>query len=147
IKTLNPNGGYHVNAPGRAANTKVAVDAQLVGDTDRRYVAVGCRLQSDDKSFYEFYIYPASGSFGVQRVGENSQVLVRDTSKDVKPGTSSNHLELTCAGNALAATVNGALVASVTDTTYAEGRATISAGAYSDHTADSRFTNLTVTQQ
>ena len=64
------------------------------------------------------------------------------------PDNQSNHLELSCLGNAITASINGSQVASVEDRTYAQGQAGILAGTFTTTAPatlfDVRFDNLAV---
>lgn len=67
----------------------------------------------------------------------------------MQQGNQSNHVELDCSGGAISASINGTQVASVQDSTYAQGRNQIAAGptnANTQHIAtDVRLDNLTIT--
>jgi hypothetical protein len=140
------NSGRHVYLPGQYGDSKIGVDAFLVGDVDKRYYGVWCRVQTDGQSGYAFGVYPGDGSFFLNRLdGGQTVTLARDRSKDVKPGNGVNHLEMTCNGSSLTGTVNGVLVATSTDQKYTAGRLAISAGSNSVP-MDSRLLNLVVWQ-
>jgi len=134
--------------PGSYADTTLAVDARVVGDTTGRYVALECRRSP--MGWYRAYVDPDGGRFWLARWDEGSETLLtaRTSSAAIARGNDTNHLELTCAGSLITPSVNGTEVANVVDSTYEEGGMAIGASVFtaSRNTVDARFDNLVVYQ-
>jgi hypothetical protein len=151
IQKLDPN--YRLQpttyVPGSFDNATIVVDVRLTGETDNRYVAVGCRFS--DRGHYRLLVEPAQGRFVLVRFDGSTEVnLVGPQVSDaINRGTASNRLELSCAGNVISAAINGTLVATREDTTYRTGRLWFAASTYSgtNLTVEGRFDNLQVIRQ
>jgi hypothetical protein len=137
--------------PGLYANASLSIDARLVGDVDRRYLALGCRHQSTSDSHYRLVVVPDGGHFALARWDQNSEVLLTpwQTTSALRDGDQNNRLQLTCSGSTIAASLNGLQVALVQDSTYSEGWMWIGAGSSpnSQATVQARFDNLVLTQE
>jgi len=134
--------------PGVYADTKLAVDARLVGDTASRYVALECRRGT--RGWYRAYVDAEQGRFWLARWDEGNETLLTDrtASEAIARGNEVNHLELTCAGSLIALAINGVEVATVKDTTYLLGELALGASVFttSKGTVEARFANLAVYQ-
>ena len=124
-------GGTHFAAvPGTWGDAAVAVDARLTGDPRHLRLTLGCRWDLDSKSGYQLSLLPSLGMLNIERydngtVGDfewgSAEVVLRRRS-------TINRLELHCAGDSIAASINGSVVARFTDTTYREGVLWLGAG-------------------
>jgi hypothetical protein len=133
-----------------AVNATIAVDARLIGDPSRRTVSVGCRFNSDSSGNrgYLLRVEPAAGLYRLVREdGTRDAFLRRDSaSPAIRRGNDSNRIEITCAGNTITAAINGTVVTTVQDSTYASGSLVIGVGARaSGLTSEARFDNLLIT--
>jgi Domain of Unknown Function (DUF1080) len=152
IAGLDPNAidGTSVTTDATFGNMKVAVDARVDGDTTNTEVGVVCRWAAGNSpGGYELDIFPGSGAISVTklRAGERSNFLLLDQNPAVNPGGQSNHLELTCSGRTITASVNGTVVGSTEDPTFSKGSAGLSiARAANPGTVSARFSNFVVTQ-
>lgn len=105
---------------------------------------------------YSFGIQPTEGTFTLSRLdagpGSSTSSVVnllgsKRPQGPVHRGTASNHVELTCKGDAVTASINGIQVASVHDSTYASGRVQLGAGVPEGTTpgvVDARITKLVI---
>jgi hypothetical protein len=131
------------------SNVTIGVDARLVGPTERRYVAVGCRAGSGGgPGFYRLSVAPDRGAFSLDRQ-DAAGIVTLTRGSDVpaiRRGNESNRLELTCLGATITAAVNGSEIASVQDATYTDGWLGLNTGNLPDVTGptEARFDNLTV---
>ena len=151
IATAAPFAGTTTSAvslpiPGSFRDATLAVDARLEGDTDGRAIALTCRDQVS-VGFYGLYVTPSRQTVALGRVdyGGQSQTLATTRSDAVRPDGESNHIELTCAGTILTASVNGTMALQAEDSVLREGR--IFVGVAGAVPADARFDNLVVTQR
>ena len=113
-------------------------------------MSVGCRFNSDrtGNRGYRLRVEPAAGLYRLVREdGTRDAFLRRDSlSPAIRRGNDSNRIEITCAGNTITAAINGTVVATVQDSTYASGALVIGVGARaSGLTSEARFDNLLVT--
>jgi hypothetical protein len=136
--------------PVDATNASIAVDARLIGETTRRTVSVGCRFASDSTGNrgYRLRVEPGVGLFRLVREDGTRDIFLRrdSISQAIRRDNESNRIEITCAGNTITATINGAVVASVIDNTYTSGSLVIGVGARaSGLTSEARFDNLLIT--
>jgi hypothetical protein len=142
--------GTSVTTDATFNNMKVAVDVRVDGDTSNTEAGVVCRWASGNSpGGYELDIYPGSGAISVSklRAGQRTNFLLLDQNPAVNPGGQSNHLELTCSGKTITASVNGTVVGSTDDPTFSKGSAGISiARAVNPGTVSARFSNFAVTQ-
>ena len=152
IKTLDPEArGIPIVVVAEFANFSLAVDARLVGGSERRYVTMGCRDEAPlGTGHYRFSVETASGHFTLNRSDSGGLIALVDwqTSPAIRRGNEWNRLELTCAGTTIAASVNGTQVASVQDATYPyAGLLWFGAGTFANTglTVEARFDNLVVT--
>ena len=110
--------------PGVFNDATLAVDARLAASVNAPYIVIGCRAGDDDNG-YRFEVDPQNGTFLLTRwVNGNETNLVPADSPApaLMKGTAMNRLALSCAGGAIAASINGVQVASVPDATYSSGR-------------------------
>jgi hypothetical protein len=142
------------SAPGAFSDVTVAVDVRFLGDPGTQQAGVTCRLQplgANATNGYWFGILPATASYALLRADASKFTALADVqpASAIHPGNETNHLELSCLGNTIAASVNGTQVVTVQDSTYGLGQASITAGpmvpGMSVTTSDVRFDNLLVT--
>lgn len=131
-------------------NATIAVDARLIGEPSRRTVSVGCRFNSGPAGNrgYRLRVEPSTALFRLVREdGARDVFLRRNTaSPAIRRGNDSNRIEITCSGNTITAAINGTVVATVQDSTYASGALVIGVGARaSGLTSEARFDNLLIT--
>jgi hypothetical protein len=131
------------------ANVHISVSARLVGGTEARMVGIACRVGSKAgraSGYYVLAVFPATGRFGLQRAGPGGVIdlVPSQASAAIRRGPASNHLELTCAGSTVAATINGIEVASARDTTFDTGLVALISGRSGSIAVEARFDNLVV---
>jgi Beta-propeller repeat len=150
IKKLDPTraGGPTTWLPGDYADATLSVDARLVGPVTDRFVALICRSQGElSLSDYDLLVDPSGGRFMLARFdGGNLVGLARWTpSAAINGGTGTNHIELTCAGPTLSATINGTQVVRLLDRTFSQGGMGLLVGTSREElTVEARFDNLVV---
>src|SRR5260370_41855460 len=134
---------------GEVAATDLSVDDSFARETEGQYVKLGCRRKNTDpgNTGYFLMVSPDRG-FRFGRNDEGTVVVLVDwrQSPAIPQGSDPMHVELTCARATLTGSVNGALLGSVDDSKYREGRLLIGASAPTGSTADARFQKLLVTQ-
>jgi hypothetical protein len=137
--------------PGAYADATLAVDARLVGPTDDRVVSIACRDQGGPSgAHYRFEVRPATSQFALTRWDGEARVALLEwqISAAIQPGNVVNHLELSCVGATISASVNMTTLASLQDAAYASGRWWIGAGDLQSPpaTVEVRFDNLVLRQ-
>lgn len=157
IATTDPSGRYWGTIlPGTYDDAVLSVRTRLVGDTDRREIALGCRRQSingSDRivSMYRLHINPFSRTFTILRWDEYQRVaLVPTHSSDaIRPDIGWNLVELSCVGSSISAMANGELLASVRDTLYTRGAFVLGTGSLdpAHRRTEARFDDLVVTDR
>jgi hypothetical protein len=135
-----------------ARDASIAADIRVGGDPSGVFLTMTCRGQDTPLlSAYRVNVRPETGHFWLGRYDDDQYTTLVDwqSTPALRRGTDTNHLELSCVGPTIGLIVNGAEVASVSDTTYAEGRMSLGVGTASGApaTADGRFDNLVVTQR
>jgi uncharacterized delta-60 repeat protein len=135
--------------PGEYDDVSLAVDVRLVGQSEDRYIAFGCRLT--DSGHYRLVLDPFNRTVRIVRWDDaGPTILVRDTqSNAINPDNQRNRVEFICAGATLTARVNGVAVATVSDSSFRSGALYIGVDSYANTlgTSEARFDNLVVTQQ
>jgi hypothetical protein len=150
IETLDPNAGiWQAGIEGAYADVAIAIDVRLVGETAGRLVALGCRysLTGGQATGYALLANPAAGTVALFRY-DGAAVALTDAvaSGAFLPAVEQNRLELSCVGTTIKATVNGQVVVTVEDATYASGYLFIAAGTQdAPGTVDARSDNLLIT--
>ena len=139
--------------PGRLfGDTEISVQTRQVwGPNDNAYGVI-CRYV-DEENFYIFLVsgdgYYAIGKYesGQSQVqyltGEEPNYFV--AAEEINKGVATNLLRVTCAGNQLSLTVNGILLASVTDDSFPAGDIGLAANTFETGSVVIEFDNLTVT--
>lgn len=91
------------NVPGVYRDSTVGIDGRLVGEGE--YLVVRCRASADGQ--YRLSLYPYSREFLLSRFDgrQNQKTLARGHLQNVRQN-GYNHLELTCAGSAIAGSIN-----------------------------------------
>lgn len=141
----------YVRIPGNFENVSVAFDVRVIGPAVDRYVTLGCRTSSPAlDNGYRFSLETDRGRFLLDRWdGGVLTTLASGSSLAVRRDGQPNRIELTCAGETIAVSVNGTRVAAVQDGNHRSGLLWI--GVESDparrHSIEARFDNLVVVQQ
>jgi hypothetical protein len=150
IETLDPEAGiWQAGIEGVYADVSLAIGVRLVGEVEGRVVLIGCRYGTDDDGSFEYTLLanPAAATVSLIRwdAGEPTY-LVESAAAGFNPATEQNRLELSCVGNTIRATVNGAVAAEAEDDTHESGFLYIAAGALDvSGTTEARFDNLLIT--
>ncbi len=146
--------------PGLYENISLAVDARLVDPGPEQWVKLACRVQ-DESSYDVLAVNPNVGALSIARRIYGTWMPLANSGAEPSPaihrGDQPNHLELTCRGAQLEASINGVPVASVGDGTFRDGRLSIGAGhtaffalpynAPLVHPIEAHFSGLVVTQR
>jgi uncharacterized repeat protein (TIGR02543 family) len=125
------------------------VETKLVGGTDDNWHQVFCRNQDDD-NYYEFSI-SADGYYYVSRYIGGEEVLLTGAeathSSYIHQGQGvTNLIHIKCIGSILSLSVNGHVLATVTDTTFAGGDIGLAASALSGTFTEIAFDNIVVSE-
>jgi uncharacterized repeat protein (TIGR02543 family) len=123
------------------------VETKLVGGTDDNWHQVFCRNQDDD-NYYEFSI-SADGYYYVSRYIGGQEVLLAGAeaaySSYIHQGQGlTNLIHVECIGSILSLSVNGHVLATVTDATFAGGDIGLGASALSGTFTEIAFDNIVV---
>ena len=138
--------------PIAAKDASIAADIRVGGDPSAVFLTMTCRGQDTPLlSAYRVNIRPETGHFWLGRYDDDQYTTLADwrSTPVLGRGNDGNHVELSCVGSTIGLIVNGAEVASVSDTTYAEGWMSLGVGTASGApaTAEGWFDNLVVTQR
>jgi hypothetical protein len=136
------------------ADVAVAADVRLVGETVGRSVTLGCRegYASDGVSSvaYRLLVEPDARRVALLRIdGDETVVLAEERRvRDVVRGEGINRIEMSCVGETIGASVNGEVVLTAEDDTYAEGAVSLGIDVAEDTPgpAEARWDNLEVRQ-
>jgi uncharacterized repeat protein (TIGR02543 family) len=142
----NPEGTIYGEAGQYFTDFVLEVETWLIGGTDDNWQAVGCRWQSEE-NYYALAI-SADGFYEMVKVVNGSLIsLVSPTSSShINIGEGAvNLMRIECAGNSLSLSVNGHLLASVTDSTFSGGDIALAANALAGSYTEVGFNNLVVT--
>jgi uncharacterized repeat protein (TIGR02543 family) len=125
------------------------VETKLVGGTDDNWHQVFCRNQDDD-NYYEFSI-SADGYYYVSRYIGGEEVLLTGAeaihSSYIHQGQGvTNLIHVECIGSILSLSVNGHVLATVTDTTFTGGDIGLAASALSGTFTEIAFDNIVVSE-
>jgi hypothetical protein len=141
-----------VRLPGTFENVSIAVDVRLVGPAAERYITLGCRTSSPAlDNGYRFSLEVERGTYLLDRWdgGRFTTLDSRAAASAIRRGGQSNRVEMTCAGETIAVSINGARVATIQDGVHRSGLLWL--GVESDparrHSIEARFDNLVVVQQ
>ena len=138
-----------VLVPGSYQDTSIAIDVRVYGGIPRlRGAHIVCRGVGVGTG-YVLALYPEEQRFALLRRQPsmpNSPVVLLEQRGlgAIRPGEGVNRLELSCVGPTITGSVNGVVVATVQDPTFAAGRHAI--GVRGSGTT-ARFDNLVVTQR
>jgi hypothetical protein len=154
IQALEPsyNGDFYsfIGLPD-STNTRVEIDVAIAGDLRSKYALIGCRAGANDTG-YMFEVHPENGSVALWRSnfdGTFTGLSSVEVSPAVLTGSATNHIAIDCQQNVMTGSVNGQVLVSATDDTYAAGQSYIGAGA-GGATVDgllAGFDNLTITDK
>jgi serine/threonine-protein kinase len=153
IQKVNPqyNSSAIAPIPGEFGDVALAVSVRFVGELDRRFTTLACRIQSGTNARYALLFNATNNMVRLYRYDPGSAAGVPLTGwtrpPDARPASELNRLQLRCSGNAIAGYVNDQMVVSATDSTYTNGRLWLSVGTFagSPTPAEARFDNLVVT--
>jgi uncharacterized repeat protein (TIGR02543 family) len=123
------------------------VETWLVDGTDYNWHIVGCRF-SDEDNYYTFGI-SADGYYGIAKCVDAEQTFfVGPTySSYINQGVGAvNLIHIECIGSSLSLSVNGHVLATVTDTTFTGGDIALAANAQADTFTEVAFDNIMVTK-
>jgi hypothetical protein len=128
-------------------DVRVEVDAQKIGGAENDQFGIICR--SNGESFY-FLVISSDGYYGIGKMEAGRQILIgmsgMPPSEVINRGLASNHLQAECFGERLSLAVNGAQLASVTDSALPAGDVGLLAGSLAPPGNEVVFDNFSVTK-
>lgn len=130
-------------------DVQIDVDNVLFSGPNNDAFGVICRYQ-DSKHFYGFLL-SHDGYFGIFKM-QNGLLSLADTDSGMKysatlrQGGTVNHIQAVCQGDILKLSVNGNLLAMMSDNSFNEGQVGLIAGTYATAGAEQFFDNFQVTQ-
>lgn len=150
IRTLDPQDRYirGVYVPGIYSDASLTVEVRALGDAARQTVILDCREQPSGDGQYRLFVDLAERSFRLSRRDSSSStvdLVALQPTAALRPGNQVNRLELSCAGNAISASINGTRVATSQDAAYTRGQMWLGAG--NAGLGELRFDNLAITQR
>jgi hypothetical protein len=148
VKTAVGNPWVGADIPGTFTDSSVAIDARFANPTPDVGLTVACRAHATFGYFVR--IQPQLRVVALIRfdgADDRRVYLLPDTPQTALQRDSSNHVELRCIGTTISVLLNGTVVTSAQDSTYASGSHRIVAGAMNGGTSDARFSHLVITQQ
>jgi hypothetical protein len=135
IATTTPAAGTSLSipVPGSYDDVSVSVDARLAPASDSgTLVIVLCRASGsgDSATYYKLYVAPVVGQWNLVREDPGNSASLTGIQTVPAPVASGAklHLQLTCSGSTITASIGGQQVASVQDGTYKTGRVFLGAG-------------------
>jgi hypothetical protein len=123
------------------------VEVKLIDGTDDNWQGVVCRYQ-DSGNYYVLNI-SADGYYYVSRFLEYEQLALAEAtySSYVNQGVGAvNTMYIECIGSSLSLSVNGHMLASVTDNTFSEGEIGLLATSWEGDFSEIAFDNLVITE-
>ena len=144
IDSVDPAQADVIPLPGDYADSTLALDATLSGDTVHRLLRLTCR-QPDGMADggYRLLVNFNALTFMLHRVDSGQHTTLVDATPYPAPAGPWTHLELGCTGSTITVAINGAALASVADNTYSAGTSDIGIGGGAG-LAEARFQNLVV---
>jgi hypothetical protein len=154
------NGGYRINVIQTDSfffanpyqtfqnDVRVEVDATKIGGPDDNAFGLQCRYQDVD-NYYFFYI-SSDGYVGIGIDNAKTKTIISASDgnlvadSNVVQGAATNHIRADCIGSDLSLYVNGARVASATDSTFSGGDVGLIAKSFSVAGTDILFHNFVV---
>ena len=129
------------------SDVRIVVDAHLIGGGEDNYLGAICRYQNAD-NFYSLVI-SSDGYYAIQRRLNGGVIEVIsgeyfEQSIVINQQQSLNLIEASCVGDQIKLTVNGLLLAAVTDSAIPSGDAGLIVGTFSAESTDILFDNFTV---
>ena len=133
--------------PGRIfQDVRVSVTAFKAGGPDDNDFGVICRYR-DTENFYAFLI-SSDGFYGIEKFEAGERTLIGQegmlNTRLIHQGQASNEILAECVGEHLALYVNGELLASVQDGSFAAGDVGLIAGTFDEPGVDIRFDDFVV---
>lgn len=129
-------------------DTTTTVEAYLTEEIPSVHIYLMCRRAGlrGEPTGYRLGINPVAGTYILSRLddGRSQRAFNWTPSPAINQGTAVNRLELTCAGGAISASVNGQHLATVEDWSYGSGSPGLFVGTPAETTAEVRFRNFTV---
>lgn len=125
----------------------INVQVRQVAGTQNNWIGVLAR-QQDEQNYYLF-AFSADGYYLLLRVkdGVATPLAGPTASEYINPGRDANHLQARCEGDTLALSVNGLLLASRIDDTFAAGQVALFADAIAlDETTTVAFDSLVISE-
>lgn len=130
------------------SDATIAVDARLRGEVTGRYLVVGCRGLDADTG-YELEVNTELETVTLWRGEGEEQTEIAGplAAPSIRSLDHTNRIELSCAGETIAARINGEEVVAVEDDRFAEGMLYVGAGLYGASAGpfEALFDNLVVT--
>ena len=129
-------------------DVQIEVDLAFTGSAELGEMGVICRMQNS----LDFYIFTvrSDGGYAVLKMYQGNEYFLSaqgyQFSDAIKPGLSTNHLTVLCAGEKLGLAVNGVHLITVEDATYNVGDVGVIAGSFSDPDVNVFFDNFQVIQ-
>ena len=151
------NGAYVVTSAGELkwmwglanlffTDAAIEVDATQVqaGPENDNDYGIGCRIQPNGDGYH--MIISGDGYYAIYLREDGSFTPLVDfhQSDVIRQGNATNHIYAVCDGSALSLSVNGQVLATADDTTYAGGDVALMTTSYEDTPTEIHFDNLVV---
>jgi hypothetical protein len=133
---------WGLNEKAKHADAVLEVDATQTDKSQENFFGLVCRANKDGEGYY--FIVGSDGYFRIAKREKKEFTSLVDWSYTtaVLAGKTTNHLAAICAGDYLALYANGELLAEANDSTFSEGIAGLTAGAYEKTKVSATFDDL-----
>lgn len=156
LPTVGESGNFTwVAVPFTYDDSTLGIDVRLPsGNVTGQFIAIECRYNEVSSGAWGSYgvgVFPDSGRVTLRRflTGQQAVTLAEQVMPAVKRGNETNHVELTCQGSTISASINGSPPLTAQDETYKRGALHLAYGVLrgSPESGEARFDNLVVTQR
>lgn len=139
-----------VRVPGIFDNATLIADIRMVGPTDGRFLAFGCRDQETDyPNEYRLLMTPYDQEYALLRIsdGDVAQLVEWQPTPAMRRNNGMNTVELSCVGSKIGVSINGITISSIEDPSFQSGRFWIGTGMLPGGvgTAEARIDALAIT--
>jgi hypothetical protein len=129
IQITNPTYNFvateHIHKVGNQANTTMAIQARVVGETSGATIDLACRRTTigGAEADYRLYVHPDTGTYHLVAFynHRDHDIIPSTPLSAINKGTAWNYLELTCAGSQISGDINGMQIPEHIDTTIKSG--------------------------
>lgn len=149
ISTTQPGQLWWSNPGRNFTDTQITVETRQMGGPDDNAYGVICRYQNIDN--YYVFLISGDGYYTIGKLQSGSPQIIFLTSSGeyvysdvINQGVAMNNIQVSCVGNQLSMTVNGVLLETVVDDSFAQGDVGLGLTTFQPGTAIVQFDNVQV---